>query len=190
MTNEITPCGEIWELISDYTQYSTCPTHYLEAFSVRKPYLVGTIFQPSPYPPPSKCLVACPSKRDGKDTHSSQATIIDKTVGTMVLFEAPPSPISMLWGEKGKHDPHSSRRSQGDPKCQINIERGEGGCWIFFLNLNVKQGVVRCAFQLLLSLIVETMPAELKSQSGHGYQCHFGKWYGWWVTWSVERFWH
>ena len=39
-------------------------------------------------------------------------------------------------------------------KCQMNIERGEGGCWIFFFNSNEKQGIVRCAFQLLLSLIV------------------------------------
>ena len=34
------------------------------------------------------------------------------------------------------------------------LNGGKGGCWIFFLNLNVKQGVVRCAFQLLLPLIV------------------------------------
>ena len=34
------------------------------------------------------------------------------------------------------------------------LNGGKGGCWIFFFNLNEKQGVVRCAFQLLLSLIV------------------------------------
>ena len=34
------------------------------------------------------------------------------------------------------------------------LNGGRGGCWIFFLNLNVNQGVVRCAFQLVLSLIV------------------------------------
>ena len=34
------------------------------------------------------------------------------------------------------------------------LNGGKGGCWIFFINLNEKQGVVRCAFQLLLSLIV------------------------------------
>ena len=33
---------------------------------------------------------------------------------------------------------------------------GRGSCWMFFVNLNVYQGVVRCAFQLLLSLIVES----------------------------------
>ena len=37
------------------------------------------------------------------------------------------------------------------------LNGGKGGCWIFFLNLNVKQGVVRCAFQLLLSLIVSAL---------------------------------
>ena len=72
----------------------------------------------------------------------------------MAHFEAPPPPFQCC-EEKRENTTHirADVRSS-DPKCQINIERGEGGCWIFFLNLNVKQGVARCSFQLLLSLIV------------------------------------
>ena len=95
-------------------------------------------------------------------------SIIDKTVGTMAHLEAPPSPISMLRGEMGKKITHIRADFRiSDPKCQINIEwvcvcvcvcvggggggggRG-GGCWIFFLDLNLNQGVPT----VLLSLIV------------------------------------
>ena len=43
------------------------------------------------------------------------------------------------------------------------LNGGKGGCWIFFLNWNVKQGVVRCAFQLLWSLIVDSCADTLSS---------------------------
>ena len=80
---------------------------------------------------------------------------LTKLLERWLISRRPPPPFQCC-EEKRENTTHirADVRSS-DPKCQINIERGKGGCWIFFLNLNVKQGVVRCAFQLLLSLIVD-----------------------------------
>ena len=78
-----------------------------------------------------------------------------KLLERWLIWRRPPPPFQCCEERRETMTHIRADVRSSDPKCQINIERGKGGCWIFFLNLNVKQGVVRCAFQLLLSLIVD-----------------------------------
>ena len=71
------------------------------------------------------------------------------------LISSAPLPHFNVVRRKGKTRPTFEQTFAATIlNVKSTLNGGKGGCWIFFLNLNVKQGVVRCAFQLLLSLIV------------------------------------
>ena len=135
---------------STFSTTHTVEPHYFELGKIRNPHHFKVRLFPFIWP-------SLGANSDIAKPCSFKLQSLTKRLEWCLISRRPPPPFQCC-EEKRENMTHiRAEVHSSDPKCQINIERGEGGCWIFFLNLNVKQGVVRCAFQLLLPLIVFLM---------------------------------